>query len=58
MGCDLMQGYLLSRPLPAEDLLAWLPDKARRATGDDPGQPADETGLASTPIPSSSTSTR
>ncbi|HEX4777349.1 MAG TPA: EAL domain-containing protein [Acidimicrobiia bacterium] len=24
LGCDVAQGYYLSRPLPAEDLLAWL----------------------------------
>jgi EAL domain-containing protein (putative c-di-GMP-specific phosphodiesterase class I) len=24
MGCTYAQGYLISRPLPAEDLLAWL----------------------------------
>jgi EAL domain-containing protein (putative c-di-GMP-specific phosphodiesterase class I) len=23
-GCDLMQGYLYSRPLPMDDLLPWL----------------------------------
>ena len=23
MGCDLVQGYLFSRPVPADDLLAW-----------------------------------
>ena len=25
MGCDLGQGYWISRPLPADDFLAWLP---------------------------------
>jgi len=33
MGCDLAQGYYLSRPLPADGLIAWLdawdPDAAR-----------------------------
>ena len=31
LGCDEMQGYLLSRPLPAAQLVAWL--KAREAVG-------------------------
>ena len=32
MGCDVMQGYLIARPLRAEQVLAWLSDRsARRA---------------------------
>jgi EAL domain-containing protein (putative c-di-GMP-specific phosphodiesterase class I) len=31
MGCDTGQGYLISRPAPAEELTAWL---AERAGGD------------------------
>ena len=30
LGCDLAQGYLLSRPVPAPELAAWV--RARRAT--------------------------
>ena len=29
LGCDVMQGYHLSRPLPAERLLPWLEQRAR-----------------------------
>jgi EAL domain-containing protein (putative c-di-GMP-specific phosphodiesterase class I) len=32
IGCDLIQGYHLSRPMPAEDTIAWL-----RARNEDPG---------------------
>jgi EAL domain-containing protein (putative c-di-GMP-specific phosphodiesterase class I) len=32
MGCDLAQGYHLSRPLPPEDLLSWLQARQPRAT--------------------------
>ena len=28
LGCDLMQGYHLSRPLPADHLLRWLQARA------------------------------
>jgi EAL domain-containing protein (putative c-di-GMP-specific phosphodiesterase class I)/GGDEF domain-containing protein len=27
MGCDMIQGYLLSRPLPIEDMLVWLTER-------------------------------
>jgi EAL domain-containing protein (putative c-di-GMP-specific phosphodiesterase class I) len=30
LGCDVLQGYHLSRPLPADRLAAWL--RARRAS--------------------------
>jgi EAL domain-containing protein (putative c-di-GMP-specific phosphodiesterase class I) len=30
LGCDLMQGYLLSRPLPGDDLVRWLADRMRK----------------------------
>ncbi len=30
MGCDRAQGYYLSRPVPAEELAAWIADSGRR----------------------------
>ena len=24
LGCDRVQGYLIAKPMPAEDLIAWL----------------------------------
>jgi EAL domain-containing protein (putative c-di-GMP-specific phosphodiesterase class I) len=32
MGCDLAQGYYLGRPLPADDLMAWV-EQSRSAIG-------------------------
>jgi EAL domain-containing protein (putative c-di-GMP-specific phosphodiesterase class I) len=31
LGCDMIQGYHLSRPLPLEELLQWLAARARVA---------------------------
>jgi EAL domain-containing protein (putative c-di-GMP-specific phosphodiesterase class I) len=34
LGCDVVQGYYISRPVPADDLLSWLErQQALRATG-------------------------
>src|SRR6266550_6243078 len=33
MGCDIAQGYLISRPLPAEDLTRWLANWRQRQSG-------------------------
>ncbi len=30
MGCDVLQGYYISRPISNEDFLAWLPSKNRK----------------------------
>ncbi|SHK19320.1 diguanylate cyclase/phosphodiesterase [Marinobacter antarcticus] len=32
MGCDMIQGYLLSRPLPLEKMLTWLTDRHEAAS--------------------------
>lgn len=38
MGCDMIQGYLLSRPLPLENMLSWLTERRNTAiTQDAPG---------------------
>jgi EAL domain-containing protein (putative c-di-GMP-specific phosphodiesterase class I) len=29
LGCDMVQGYFLSRPLPAADVAGWLRNSAR-----------------------------
>jgi diguanylate cyclase len=31
LGCDLAQGYWISRPLPADETQAWVRDHAPRA---------------------------
>ncbi|WEF35896.1 bifunctional diguanylate cyclase/phosphodiesterase [Pseudoduganella chitinolytica] len=31
LGCPLAQGFLFARPMPAEDLMAWLAGEARRS---------------------------
>jgi EAL domain-containing protein (putative c-di-GMP-specific phosphodiesterase class I) len=31
MGCDVVQGYWLSRPLPPENVEAWIRDSNRQA---------------------------
>jgi len=33
MGCDLAQGYYLSKPIPAADLTAWVYNRERRKAG-------------------------
>ncbi|MDP1647756.1 MAG: EAL domain-containing protein [Rubrivivax sp.] len=54
LGCDEMQGYLLSRPLPPADLVAWLHqrlrlDGARKlAMGRDIGEPLALTAFDAT----------
>ncbi|MGZ4681406.1 MAG: EAL domain-containing protein, partial [Acidimicrobiales bacterium] len=30
LGCDRAQGYFVSHPLPADELLAWLGDRSER----------------------------
>lgn len=32
MGCDMIQGYLLSRPLPLNDILGWLAERRELVT--------------------------
>jgi EAL domain-containing protein (putative c-di-GMP-specific phosphodiesterase class I) len=32
LGCDMIQGYLLSRPLPLEDIIGWLRQRADAET--------------------------
>jgi EAL domain-containing protein (putative c-di-GMP-specific phosphodiesterase class I) len=32
-GCDLLQGYLLSKPLPPVQLYAWLNERLRQCNG-------------------------
>ncbi len=40
LGCDQAQGYFFSRPLPADQLEAWLPAAAGAAAWDPPEAPA------------------
>jgi FOG: EAL domain len=35
MGCDLAQGYWLSRPLPGPEALEWLDRHSRRSSSPD-----------------------
>lgn len=37
MGCDMIQGYLLSPPLPIEEALVWLADRQEPGTHPGPG---------------------
>jgi EAL domain-containing protein (putative c-di-GMP-specific phosphodiesterase class I) len=30
LGCDLAQGYLLAKPMPAEELVGWMRQDRRR----------------------------
>ena len=31
LGCDMIQGYLLTRPLPLDEIIVWLGERQRRA---------------------------
>jgi EAL domain-containing protein (putative c-di-GMP-specific phosphodiesterase class I) len=35
LGCTFAQGYYIARPMPAEDLLSWLRDRALIGDGDE-----------------------
>jgi diguanylate cyclase len=39
-GCDLLQGYHISRPMPADSLHAWLADHMSRSPTEGPHRPA------------------
>lgn len=42
LGCDVAQGYHISRPAPAEQLGAWLTSPSRNGAADDPTQAATQ----------------
>jgi predicted signal transduction protein with EAL and GGDEF domain len=42
LGCDIVQGYYLGRPMPAAHLASWV--AARRPAGDSPGAQLTEAG--------------
>ena len=46
LGCDLAQGYFLTKPVPAEELVEWLHDynAARFPTSSQPPLPTDDWG--------------
>jgi diguanylate cyclase (GGDEF)-like protein len=46
LGCDITQGYHVSRPLPAEQVMAWLAAHAAATGGQAPAPPAPPTPLA------------
>jgi EAL domain-containing protein (putative c-di-GMP-specific phosphodiesterase class I) len=31
MGCDLIQGYILTRPLPLEEMIDWMSGQPKRS---------------------------
>jgi EAL domain-containing protein (putative c-di-GMP-specific phosphodiesterase class I) len=41
LNCDLAQGYYLSRPIPADELEAWLDATGRETTGSHRLEPSD-----------------
>lgn len=49
LGCDVMQGYLLSKPLPAADFAAWLTKRLAREAAEHAY--SRETVTASRPMP-------
>ncbi len=50
LGCDEIQGYLISRPLPGTQLLAWLQERLGRAP---PAPPGNTTPTPADQLPSS-----
>ncbi len=43
-GCDVIQGYLISRPLPADAFSVWLRDRPQPPEATHPGLPGGQVG--------------
>ncbi len=51
MGCDLYQGYGLSRPMPADELLTWLARHDAHALAGRPHDPLGQGAVVALPAP-------